>query len=126
MTLKELRLQKQLTQEEAAGLLKISRKTYIRYENGAIKEDSFKYQYVMKTLETVNFIDEEHGVLTIEQIKRVSQEVFKKYSDCEDDDLYDVSDEEMNYGNEDLDDEDSWDFCNSNSYFKSRIAKRIK
>lgn len=45
--------------------------------------------------------------LTIEQIKRVSQEVFKKYSDCEDDDLYDVSDEEMNYGNEDLDDEDS-------------------
>lgn len=42
MTLKELRLQKQLTQEEAAGLLKISRKTYIRYENGAIKEDSFK------------------------------------------------------------------------------------
>ena len=29
------------------------------------------------------------------------------YSDCGDDDLYDVSDEEMNYGNEDLDDEDS-------------------
>ena len=29
------------------------------------------------------------------------------YSDCEDDDLYDVSDEEMNYGNEDFDDEDS-------------------
>lgn len=80
MTLKELRLQKQLTQEEAAGLLKISRKTYIRYENGAIKEDSFKYQYVMKTLETVNFIDEEHGVLTIEQIKRISQEVFKEYN----------------------------------------------
>ena len=80
MTLKELRLQKQLTQEEAANLLKISRKTYIRYENGAIKEDSFKYQYVMKTLEAVNFIDEEHGVLTIEQIKRVSQEVFKKYN----------------------------------------------
>lgn len=34
----------------------------------------------MKTLEAVNFIDEEHGVLTIEQIKRVSQEVFKKYN----------------------------------------------
>ena len=80
MTLKELRLQKQLTQEEAAGLLKIIRKTYIRYENGAIKEDSFKYQYVMKTLETVNFIDEEHGVLTMEQIKRISQEVFKEYN----------------------------------------------
>lgn len=80
MTLKELRLQKQLTQEEAAGLLKIGRKTYIRYENGAIKEDSFKYQYVMKTLETVNFIDEEHGVLTMEQIKRISQEVFKEYN----------------------------------------------
>lgn len=80
MTLKELRLQKQLTQEEAAGLLKISRKTYIRYENGAIKEDSFKYQYVMKILETVNFIDEEHGVLTMEQIKRISQEVFKEYN----------------------------------------------
>lgn len=79
MTLKELRLQKQLTQEEAAGLLKISRKTYTRYENGAIKEDSFKYQYVRKTLEAVNFIDEEHGVLTIEQIKRISQEVFKEY-----------------------------------------------
>lgn len=40
-----------------------------------IKEDSLKYQYVRKTLEAVNFIDEEHGVLTIEQIKRISQEV---------------------------------------------------
>ena len=34
----------------------------------------------MKTLEKLNFKDEEHGVLTIEQIKRVSQEVFKKYN----------------------------------------------
>ena len=34
----------------------------------------------METLETVNFIDEEHGVLTMEQIKRISQEVFKEYN----------------------------------------------
>ena len=80
MTLKELRLSKNLTQEETARILGITRKTYYSYEQGKIDENSLKYKYIVKALQEVGLIDEEHGILTLEQIKNICTEVFKDYS----------------------------------------------
>ena len=80
MTLKELRLSKNLTQEETARILGITRKTYYSYEQGKISENSLKYKYIVKALQEVGLIDEEHGILTLEQIKNICTEVFKDYS----------------------------------------------
>lgn len=79
MNLKEIRLQKNLTQEEAAKILGVTRRTYINYENGKINEDSLKYKFIVDTLKKVNQIDEEHGILTVEQIKTICNDIFKDY-----------------------------------------------
>ena len=75
MNLKEIRLQKSLTQEETAKILGVTRRTYINYESGKINEDSLKYKFIVDTLKKANQIDEAHGILTIEQIKTI----FKDY-----------------------------------------------
>ena len=77
MTLKELRLSKNLTQAEAAKILGVTRKTYYSYEQGSIDESSLKYKYIVNALEQVGLLDEEHGILTLEQIKSICGEVFK-------------------------------------------------
>lgn len=79
MNLKEIRLQKNLTQEEAAKILGVTRRTYINYETGKIDEDSLKYKFIVDTLKKTNQIDEEHGILTIEQIKTICNDIFKDY-----------------------------------------------
>lgn len=79
MTLKELRINKGLTQQACAKFLGISLRTYIRYETDASKTDTLKYRYMLKELETYGFIDEEHGVLTIENIKIACVEIFQNY-----------------------------------------------
>lgn len=79
MTLKNLRIEKGLTQMECAKYLQIPHRTYCRYESDEKKIDSIKYQYIVQKLSNYGFIDEEHGVLTIDQIKRACVEVFKEY-----------------------------------------------
>lgn len=77
--LKELRIEKALTQQEAAEFVGISLRSYKSYENDEEKRDTLKYRYIMEQLSKVNFIDEEHGVLTIETIKRDCSKVFAQY-----------------------------------------------
>ena len=79
MELKKLRLQKGLTQEGAAKLLGISRRTYISYEQNEEKLSPSKRQFVLHTLENYGFIDETHGLLTIEGIRQICGEVFGSY-----------------------------------------------
>lgn len=79
MNLKEIRLQKKLTQDEAAKILGVTRRTYINYENGKINEDSLKYKFIVDTLKKTKQIDEEHGILTVEQIKTICNDIFKDY-----------------------------------------------
>lgn len=79
MNLKEIRLQKSLTQEETAKILGVTRRTYINYESGKINEDSLKYKFIVDTLKKANQIDEEHGILTVEQIKTICNDIFKDY-----------------------------------------------
>lgn len=80
MSLKDIRLQGNLTQEEAAQLLGVTRRTYVNYEAGKIDEASLKYKYVVETLQKATLIDESHGILTTDQIKKICGEIFKDYS----------------------------------------------
>lgn len=80
MSLKDIRLQSNLTQEEAAQLLGVTRRTYVNYEAGKIDESSLKYRYIVETLKNANLLDENHGILSIDQIKKICSEVFKNYS----------------------------------------------
>ncbi|MCI5887131.1 MAG: nucleotidyltransferase domain-containing protein [Oscillospiraceae bacterium] len=80
MNLKDIRLRSNLTQEEAAQLLGVTRRTYVNYEAGKIDESSLKYKYVVETLQKATLIDENHGILTIDQIRKTCGEIFKDYS----------------------------------------------
>ncbi len=80
MNLKDIRLRSNLTQEEAAQLLGVTRRTYVNYEAGKIDESSLKYKYVVETLQNATLIDENHGILTIDQIRKICGEIFKDYS----------------------------------------------
>ena len=77
--LKELRIEKGLTQQEAAEFLGVSLRTYKSYENEKEKRDTMKYKYMVEQLMKINFIDEEHGVLTVEDIKKKCSKVLSKY-----------------------------------------------
>lgn len=80
MRLKDIRLQSNLTQEEAAQLLGITRRTYVNYEAGKIDETSLKYKFVVETLQKASLLDENHGVLTLDEIKRICSDIFKNYA----------------------------------------------
>ena len=79
MTLKEIRSEKGMTQEEAARLLGVTRRTYLNYEAGKIDETSVKYKLIYDALLKTNLIDEEHGLLSLERIKRSCSEVFANF-----------------------------------------------
>ena len=80
MKLKNIRLEKGLTQEQAANMLGISRRTYIKYENEEAREKELKYKFMCQTLEDYGFIDETHGILTLDQIKAICAEIFEEYN----------------------------------------------
>lgn len=66
-----------LTQVEAAKLLHISRRSYQTYES--LKSDTYgnyKFKYFVSVLQKETELDEEHGVLTLEQIKKITKPIF--------------------------------------------------
>lgn len=77
--LKNLRIEKKMTQQEVANLAGISLRSYKSYENDAKKKETIKYTYIMELLNKVNFIDEEHGLLTIEDIQKKCTKVLSHY-----------------------------------------------
>ena len=77
--LKDLRKEKKMTQQEAADLAGISLRSYKTYENDETKHDSIKYKYLMEQLTKINFIDEEHGLLDVDDIKRKCTKVLEQY-----------------------------------------------
>ena len=77
--LKDLRLEKRLTQQQVADLVGISLRSYKSYENDETKIATIKYNYIMQKLEEINPIDEEHGIIDIEYIRDKCQKVFEKY-----------------------------------------------
>ena len=79
MTLRELRTEKGLTQIACAKYLKIPHRTYCRYEANERKIDRIKYEYMVQMLNEYHRLDEEHGILTIQQIKEICKKVFENY-----------------------------------------------
>ena len=80
MKLKDLRIEKKMTQQEVADLVGISLRSYKSYENDEDKKDTIKYDYIVEKLEKVNIIDEEHGVLELEDIIETCAKVFERYN----------------------------------------------
>lgn len=77
--LKELRIDKKMTQQQVADLVGISLRSYKSYENEEAKKGTAKYNYIVSELEKINPIDEEHGILEIEDIVKKCSKVFKDY-----------------------------------------------
>ena len=77
MTLKQLRKQKKLTQAACAAYLGVPLRTYQNYENDGQKQDSMKYRFMLQKLDQYGILDENHGVLTLEQIKAICGQVFE-------------------------------------------------
>ena len=77
--LKELRIEKKMTQKQVSELVGISLRSYKTYENDANKSGTLKYKYIVEQLKKINPVDETHGVLDVEDIKRKCTQVFEKY-----------------------------------------------
>ena len=77
--LKQLREEKGLTQRQVASFAGVSLRSYITYENDPAKELTPKYCYLLGELQKMRVLDEEHGLLTIERIKRASAPMFEEY-----------------------------------------------
>lgn len=79
MDLKTLRTEKKLTQQEAAKQVGISLRSYIMYENDPEKRGTNKYRFIIRELEALNKLDEEHGLLKRDDIAAVCRDVFSNY-----------------------------------------------
>ena len=80
MKLKTLRLEKGLTQQQVADIIGVTRRTYITYENNENNLPMSKLDYIIDTINKYGFIDESHGILTIDQIKKICNDVFSLYN----------------------------------------------
>ena len=79
MTIKELRTSMNLTQVQVSKITNIPLRTYKIYENDQSKIGTIKYNYIVNTLKEYGYIDENHGILTLEQIKEKCIQVLKTY-----------------------------------------------
>lgn len=79
MTLRELRKNKGITQQEAADFIGVPLRTYSNYENDFKKQTSIKYKYMLEKLYAYGYVDEENGILTLEEIKKVCVSILSKY-----------------------------------------------
>lgn len=78
-SIKDLRKEKGITQEEASRLCSMSLRSYKMYENEYKDKKSIKRDYIIDTLNKYGFIDETHGVLSLDEIKNKVSKVLKKY-----------------------------------------------
>jgi len=77
--LKEIRIEKELTQKEAASLLGVSLRSYKSYENDESKCNTIKYKYMLDKLSQINPMDEEHGIRKLEDISKICSRIFSDY-----------------------------------------------
>jgi len=79
MSIKQIRKEKGLTQEQCANYLNIPLRSYKRYEVNEDTVNPIKHQYIINKLSQYGFIDEEHGLLTLDEIKKTCVDVFSQY-----------------------------------------------
>lgn len=80
-SLKEARKQAHLTQVDAAKLVGVSRRTYQTYEENDLKNDT--YDDMVAKLEEMGITPFGPAILNVKYIKKVTEEVFKKYKDVQ-------------------------------------------
>ena len=79
MTLKELRIEKGLSQAACAEVVGVPLRTYVRYESDEGRRDTIKYRYIFEMLQKYGIVDEDHGLLTVEKIKEACKPLFEQY-----------------------------------------------
>ena len=62
-------------------VLGVSLRSYKSYENEKEKEKTDKYKYLLMRLESHVAIDERHGILTTEEIRRGVRRILAEYED---------------------------------------------
>lgn len=77
--LKDLRISKNLTQEQASAILGVSLRSYKSYENDTTKANTIKYRAMLQELEQYIPLDEEHGLLTLDDIKNACKQALNTY-----------------------------------------------
>lgn len=77
MTLKELRLESKLSQEQCADLLGVSTRTFQRYERNEEKLSDTKMKNIFNVIENNSALSEDKGILTVDEIKNICASVFK-------------------------------------------------
>lgn len=80
MNLKKVRISKKISQAQAAEALGVSLRSYASYENDTSKVDSMKYEFMINKLNELYLLDEDNGLLTIEEIKSCCKIIFEKYN----------------------------------------------
>ena len=79
MTLKELRKKKKLSQKAASELIGIPYRTYCRYEEEPNYIGSYKYKKIYQDLFDATNVDEEHGILKLEDIKETVAPILNEF-----------------------------------------------
>ena len=77
--LKKVRLEKKITQKAAAERIGVSLRSYITYENDTSKENTAKYRFLLHEVSEMDSVDEEHGILTLEDIELAVVNVLSDY-----------------------------------------------
>ena len=77
--LKDIRNKLGITQKEASIITGIPLRTYINYELDETKQNSIKYKYILETLKELTKVDEEHGILSLNDIIDKCKNVFMEY-----------------------------------------------
>lgn len=77
--LKDIRNKLGITQKEASKITGIPLRTYINYELDDTKQNSIKYKYILETLKELTKVDEEHGILSLNDIIDKCKNVFMEY-----------------------------------------------
>ena len=77
--IKEIRIEKKLTQKQVADIVGISLRSYKSYENDKEKEGTLKYNYILDKLRSINPVDEEHGILEMDFIISKCKQILDEY-----------------------------------------------
>ena len=77
--LKALRTERGLTQKEAAQLIGVSLRSYISYENEEELAETPKYRFLLREMKEITRVDEEHGILTVDEIKQICNGILVNY-----------------------------------------------
>ena len=80
MELKTLRKEKKLTQKQASEIVGVPYRTYCRYEENQNYKASYKYKKIYDDLFNATKVDETHGLLSVDDIKRKIFPILDKHN----------------------------------------------